>query len=177
MKNESLFSVPLDLTQEEIALLIDVSRSQWAMYVGGKRNLNVETKKRLGNLLAAAKTISKSKRIPIKQETNLDGQVLKRMTSLLQKNKLKQLRVQKAYEKMKNQYEAALNTQHLLQILAKKSTSFQSKQGILDGVHRRSIGKLQTKGLVAQETLLMKWEALKQEETLLKTSIQKLGSV
>uniref|UniRef100_UPI00404A2244 helix-turn-helix domain-containing protein n=1 Tax=Flavobacterium sp. TaxID=239 RepID=UPI00404A2244 len=177
MKNESLFSVSLDLTQEDIALLIDVSRSQWAMYVCGKRNLNLETKERLGKLLATIQTINETKRIPEKNEKNLDGQILKRMASLLQKNKLKQLKVQKTYETMKNQYEAAQNTLHLLQVIAEKPSIFHSKKGILDGIQRRCIGKLQTKGLVAQETLLMKWEALKQEETMLKKRIQKLESV
>ena len=42
MKNNSIFKKPLMISQEEIAMLLGISRSQWSMYVLGQRHLSTE---------------------------------------------------------------------------------------------------------------------------------------
>lgn len=62
MKPQSV-SKTLGITQEELALLLGVSRSQLSMYELGKRNLSVEAKLKLSKLLEAVKINNKSKTI------------------------------------------------------------------------------------------------------------------
>jgi transcriptional regulator with XRE-family HTH domain len=45
----------LGMKQEEIALLLEITRSQWAMYETGKRDLPTAAKLKLAEMLAFAK--------------------------------------------------------------------------------------------------------------------------
>jgi DNA-binding transcriptional regulator YiaG len=49
MKDEKnrIIKVPLIITQEEIAILLGVTRSQWAMYESGQRGLSSKSKSKL----------------------------------------------------------------------------------------------------------------------------------
>ncbi|AWM12537.1 hypothetical protein DI487_00725 [Flavobacterium sediminis] len=51
MKDRSSLSGTLGLSQHEIALLLGISRSQWSMFVSGKRNLPLTAKKKLMAIL------------------------------------------------------------------------------------------------------------------------------
>jgi hypothetical protein len=72
MKNISLKSV-IPLTQDEIAMLFGISRSQWSMYDLGLRDLPLEPKTKLITLLkhlkSAKKASPKSKKIQVFEES------------------------------------------------------------------------------------------------------------
>ena len=65
------FKNSLGFTQEEIAILLGITRSQWAMYESGKRDIPIEAKQKLITLLTATKknkTSSKTVQKIITQE-------------------------------------------------------------------------------------------------------------
>ena len=62
MKKSKIFTETLLISQEEMAILLDISRSQWAMYINGYRGLSALAKINLGEVLTAAKKGTASER-------------------------------------------------------------------------------------------------------------------
>lgn len=51
MKNKTTIKAQLGLTQEEMAMLLKITESQWSMFKSGKRSLSLEATKQLSELL------------------------------------------------------------------------------------------------------------------------------
>lgn len=57
MNTKSMFKEPLLLSQEEMAILLGITRSQWSMVVLGQRGLPAQSRGKLGVLLSRANTV------------------------------------------------------------------------------------------------------------------------
>jgi transcriptional regulator with XRE-family HTH domain len=170
MKKKSFFKEPLLISQEEMAMLLGITRSQWSMVALGQRGLSANVKTKLATLVVTANSSSLAKReklVQVKKQESEIGQVL---LNLVQDNKLKQLQVQKKRTRIEEKFEMALNTLHFV-------NGFQStimNETVLKVIASKAKKVLDKNTLALQEVLAIKLEVLKQEEMLLKQRLKKL---
>ncbi|MBS7786620.1 hypothetical protein KIH23_04870 [Flavobacterium sp. CYK-55] len=65
MKKQHPFRTMLGLTQQEIAMLLGVSRSQWAMHELGQRDLPLEAQQLLAEMLTALQPVVTQRKAPV----------------------------------------------------------------------------------------------------------------
>lgn len=82
MKKHSSLRLSLGVKQHEIAMLLNVSRSQWSMFESGKRNLPLHATQKLAELLSQAKPDEKQN----KKSTNDNLQYQKIIENMLLEN-------------------------------------------------------------------------------------------
>lgn len=122
MKKTNTIRELLGLTQDEIALVLQVSRSQWSMYEIGKRDLPLSAKQHLAELLShmqSPETKAKSHPIEVNQAV-LQQQFLER---LLRENEYQQQRLAKEVAKLKKKRATETSLLQLVDFLKSRPTS------------------------------------------------------
>jgi transcriptional regulator with XRE-family HTH domain len=163
MKKNRIIKVPLLITQEEIAILLGITRSQWAMYESGQRGLSSKSKYKLEIVLLNANKVASVKREKLGHEVKQENEAQKVVTKMLHENILQQLGFQRKLEQMKKKYQAALNTLHFV-------SSFQegtANESVLKVLKIKANKVLDKNGLHFQEAYKIKLEVLKHEEIVL----------
>lgn len=77
MKSKTFFKEPLLITQEEMAMLLGVTRSQWSMAAIGERGLPLKAKAKLDALVQNANKVTSAKRIKLAQEVQQENEAQK----------------------------------------------------------------------------------------------------
>lgn len=166
---KSIFKKPLLITQEEMALLLGITQSQWSMVVLGLRYLPIKAKTKLEEILNVA-TNSFEHRSVLAQEKEQKNDIPKIIVSLLQDTTLKQLQQQRKLQKMEEKFQMALNTLHFVNGYADKN----KHQSVLKVIENKANKVLEANNLSLQEMCKIKLEVLKHEERLLRERIKKL---
>lgn len=172
MKKETVFKEPLLVSQEEMAVFLGVSRSQWAMYTLGQRGLSIQAKIKLEQLLLSNCEVSFFKKEKLVQENNQEIEAQNLLANLLQNNKYKQLQLQKKITALEGKYQAAVNTLHLINHLNKGKIKLDT--AVLELLTKKANKVLVANGLPKQEVCKMKFKVLEYEESLLKEREKKL---
>lgn len=162
MKKDKIFKVPLLITQEEMAVLLGITRSQLTMYTSGYRDLSVKGKVKLQELIAVVKEVPFSeKAYPIPKKENIQA-----LENLLVDNKLKQLKLQKKLVYAEERYQAALNTLHFVTNLEAKKSKINANTTVLKVLKIKVNKVLSENGLPIQEIYKIKLEVLEHERKL-----------
>lgn len=170
MKKQSIFPNPLVLSLADIAMILQVSKSQFAMYASGKRGLSVTARLQLQTLLTLVHEINFFKKQPLAQEIKQEKETVTLFQNLLIANTWKQIQVSKKLKKMQQQYQAAVQTLHF--VTNEKAKNAISNPDLINMITHKAQTKMQTSCLGKQETLKIKLEVLQLEETLLKQKMQ-----
>lgn len=159
MKNENTICSLLGITQNDLAMLLGVSRSQCAMYELGQRDLPLHAKQLLAEILtyiqleeAAAKSLA-----PAPRKENLD-----QLERLLRDNEIQQLLLARKIAKATKKQQ----TQSRLLLLNTFLHSHHTAKGSTTSIQRTIAGKASpqleaqfseelTKLLLRQETLML----------------------
>ena len=174
MKKRTIFKEPVLISQDEMANLLAVTRSQWAMYSTGQRGLSAEGKIKLEHLITSLNQVSFFKKEKLTQETEQEEEVRKLLQNLLKDNEFKQLQLQKKLTVMEEKYQTALNTLHLVLNFQEKRAKVNIDESILHVLKNKANKMLCLNGLKEQESLKIKLEVFEYEEKLLKQRMQKL---
>lgn len=174
MKKRTIFKEPVLISQDEMANLLAVTRSQWAMYSTGQRGLSAEGKVKLEQLITSANQVSFFKKEKLVQETVQEEERQKQLLNWQKDNKLKQLKLQRKIKSTEEKYETALNTLYLLNTLQDKRSKINVNESILNVLQNKANKILSSNGLKQQDLLKIKLEVLIYEENLLKNRYQKL---
>lgn len=169
MKEKQNIRTLLGISQENLALILQVSRSEIAMYEIGKRSLPLHAMEKLAEILSVLKK-NTSKHIPSDNYLNLEAQFLK---SQLQKNKHKQLIVENKINtliKKQNVFNSTIEVTNYL--LNKKSTVNKNEIAILKSIQVRSINNVTQKNAIVLLKLELNKEVLEFEEKLLQQKLQ-----
>ena len=170
MKKHKIFKEPLLLTQLEMAMLLGITRSQWAMYTTGSRGLPARSKLKYETLLQNVAANALVKREKLAQVQKQENEIEKALANLVEENKFEQLKTQKKLTQMKEKFQAALNTMYFVDGLENKSMN-KSLFKVLENKAQKVLDK---NALALQEVLVIKLEVLKQEEMLLNQRMKKL---
>lgn len=152
----------LGFTQEELAMLLQVHRSQLAMYSTGKRNLPIKAMEKLTQLLVYRDKISNSKEPLISYEVEVSV-----LTQLLKENKRQQLLLLKkksAFEKKMEKNEIGLTLIQLYKAEIKPTKNDEDLLKMLFLKKQNERNKTNTKEKVLLE---IKKEILEFEEKLI----------
>lgn len=163
------------LTQNDLALLLRVTRSQLSMYELGKRDLPIAAKEQLAQMLGY---IQKN---PFRVITNKallkeqEEQKRKVIHDLMVVNKHQQLMLDKKIDVLERKQQDNLKSLHLVAFLEK-----QSANKSVDYIHiaqlfeMKATSEIVKRGLTTLTKLQLKKEVLQAEEQLLEIFLQKL---
>ena len=119
MKKENTIRQMLGMTQEKIAMLLGISRSQWAMFELGKRNLPAAAQQLLAELLTHVQSPETAKSItqPAKQE----GKEQKIIENALLENQYQLLLVSREITALEKKANATLKSLHVTDFLSSQT--------------------------------------------------------
>ena len=170
MKKKTIFPNPLVLSIADMAMILHVSKSQFAMYASGKRGLSVPARVQLESMLTLVHEINFFKKERLVEEIQQEEELLKLYDAQLVTNKWKQLQAAKKLEKMEQKYQAAVQTlQFITHEKAKKAIL---NADLLQTITHKANTKMQSSSLKQQEVLKIKLEVLELEESVLKRKMQ-----
>ncbi len=168
MKKESI-SKTLGITQEELAGLLQVSRSQLSLYEIGKRNLPIHAKTKLSGMLQAIKNKT-GKITDLSPESILsESDPENLITELIQANQYKQLIAEKKLKAAIIKNNKKIAKSHLIDFL--KNENFNSK--LIKSLEDHSTQTLKTDLAKTILKLQIQKEVLQQEEKILKGYLKK----
>jgi transcriptional regulator with XRE-family HTH domain len=163
MKSKTFFKEPLLISQEQMAMLLGVTRSQWSMVALGERGLPLKAKAKLDALVQNANKVTSAKRIKLVQEVQQENEMQKIIEPLLLDNALKLAQQQKKLSLMEEKYQKAVNTLHFVAGFQKESVH----TNLLRVLHIKANKMLEANGLQHQVVCKIKIEVLEYEKKLL----------
>ena len=169
MKNKQNISTLLGMSQENLALILQVSRSQIAMYEVGKRSLPVDALEKLSTMLSIIQnktfdTISKD------MNSNLNIQFLKNQ---LQRNKHQQLIVDNKISALIKKQNATNSAKKVNSHMLKETPKIKKNEIIvLKTIETKTQNKVAQNNAVILLQLEIKKEVLAFEEKLLQKKLQ-----
>ncbi|WP_396150990.1 helix-turn-helix domain-containing protein [Flavobacterium sp.] len=164
MERQLTIREQLGLKQEELALLLQVTRSQLSLYEIGKRKLPTHATEKLATLLSFAKSESETENLEAKNEPTERG-LLHR---LLVKNQHQQLLVDKKLQAMQKKEYAAKASNKIVNHLKEQAKS-KKEIKLYESLAYKKQNEKNAEGLVL---LQIKKEVLAFEEKLLKKSLE-----
>lgn len=172
MKRKSVFQLPLLLSQSEIANLLGITRSSWAMYSLGNRGLATKERIKLEQLIASANQVSFFKKEKLKEEIIQEDLKNSKLHQMLKDNVLKQLKFQKKLVEMQEKHHTAINTLHFLKNCKAYTVREKIDTSFYQMVKNKANTILDKNNLALQEDYKIKIEVLQFEEELLKKRLE-----
>ena len=167
MQKIKTISKLLGLKQEELAMLLKVSKGQLAMYETGKRELPVSALLSLVPMfqfLKEERLKSCSAEI-LKSQAEQQKKVLEH---LLRENKYFQTEVSKKLEMAERKYQANMSAIHLMQYLENEATKKGgSPNGLVKVIERRAVTELEQNSWEVLAKFQIQKEVLLSEEKML----------
>ncbi|WP_130735275.1 helix-turn-helix transcriptional regulator [Flavobacterium sp. J27] len=166
----------LGMKQEEIASVLEISRSQWAMYETGKRDLPTTSKLKLAEMLTFVQQPDSiwKKQFPFLHEKT--EQKKKVLEDLLVINKQNQLIIVTKLNEIKKKHDFNINRLKVMLYLESNPVKLNhNKDLLLEVMKDRTKINVEKNGSLVQLEYEVKLETLKKEEEILKNKLQKLG--
>lgn len=164
MKKREIFKAPLLLSQVDIAMLLDVTRSQWAMYLIGQRSLPAKSKIKLAELLTTANDIAVGKKQKLAAVALQEIERKHDIPLLLKDNLVKQFQMQKKLQQVEEKFQTAINTLYFINGIEEERLP----QTVRKLLEIKATKVLKNNNLMLQERYKIKLEVLKFEEGLLR---------
>lgn len=165
----------LGVTQEELALLLKVTRSQLSMYELGKRDLPIAAKKQLAELLLYVKeqsTTQKKVKSVMKEEVLLKKSIIEK---LIHTNLHHQIKVGRALDRFEKKLEAGQASLNLIDFLENKTVKKEKDTDLLlKSMKSKSLNVVKKSNLATLTKLQIQKEVLEAEKMVLERFLQKL---
>ncbi|MGH2665819.1 hypothetical protein [Flavobacterium sp.] len=152
MKNNTIRKL-LGFTQEEISIVLSITRSQWSMYEIGQRDLPLAAKKELTAILLylqKTKEISKVKKEFLAlEQTKIEEWLLKELRNIEYKKQLLSKKID-AMENKRVECFAALDTIYFLE-----EQNLDANTSLLQHIKRKALDTLNNNSLYKLESIQM----------------------
>ena len=169
MKKTNSIRQQLGVTQENLALLLKVSRSQLSMYELGKRDLPVEAKKQLAEMLQHAQKNSSKHTKSVTAEKKRIMLREKEIKRLLASNQYKTLLVERKIKALEKKNQSNNNALDVVTFLEKQEKNKEIKNDlILKNIKNKALKKIEKEGLAQLIKYQIKKECLRIENDFLK---------
>jgi transcriptional regulator with XRE-family HTH domain len=167
MKKDKTIGEILGIQQEDMAQILKVTRSQWSMYVLGKRDLPIASKLKLVEMLTFVKQLNTEgddALTPIKEESKIKKFIEEQLII----NKHKQGITEAKLKTHKKKYEEAITAWKLSDYLASKEETIKKQYTVFDVIKNKAEASIKRNSLELQEQQAIRLLLLQQEETALK---------
>ncbi|MCO6162218.1 helix-turn-helix domain-containing protein [Flavobacterium sp. NRK F7] len=177
MKKENLkITELLGMKQEEVALILEISRSHWSMYESGKRNLPTSAKLKLAEILTFVQqpeTFWKKQFPFLNEKKNEKKKVLE---DLLVMNKHNQLVTNNKLNDIKKKYDISVNRLKVMLYFESNPIELNNNADdlLFEIMNNGAKINLEKKGDLVQMEYEIKLETLKKEEEIIKYKLQNL---
>ncbi|PXY41352.1 hypothetical protein DMB65_08090 [Flavobacterium cheongpyeongense] len=163
----------LGLRQEDMAILLRVTRTQWSMYEIGKRDLPLVAQLKLGELLAfiqEPKNATIDSFVDLKSEEAKAKKVFENLKLI---NKHRQILTEYKLKAIEKKYEAGVTTLRFIHFLETKDQQIVAEQEmVLTVLKAKAEDAMRKNGLPLQAKYRFKLKSLLQEEVLLNEMVQ-----
>jgi transcriptional regulator with XRE-family HTH domain len=174
MRNKSFIRTLLGITQMEMAMLLQTTRSQWAMYELGQRALPLHSQQLLAELLVHQQTNKKmSKSLPGPTEQHLIQQKQK-LERLLRENEFKQSLLGHKISVLARKQEARLKLFPITDFLKNRQDAGEIN-AIYEGMAYKMGKTLDTNDAGILMTFELKQELLDAEKKVLESKIETIA--
>jgi hypothetical protein len=174
MKTISNIKDHLGMKYEDMAMLLQISKSQWGMYVTGKRNLPLAAKQKLANMLAFNHDKNESKVIvPNKLEIRKAQMVLQKLHS--DNTKQQVIVKQKLIPIAKKQKTAGTAIDFINYVESQSEHQTEAYQNLLKMIKLTAQTELENNSLALQTQLKIKLKTLVAEEKQIFKEMKKLS--
>lgn len=171
MKKDKNMGALLGMQQEEMAMLLRVTRTQWSMYVLGERGLPPEAQLKLAEMFAFIAQLDKEQKVDLPPANQPESKKNNFWEGKLIDNQLNRTRIAASLEKCTEKYEQAVVAWQLSNFLSTKEQETKWVQELLQHIKNRAEAVMQKNGLELQEQYEFKLRLLQQEELLLKEKL------
>ena len=172
MQKGKTVSKLLGLKQEKLALLLNISKGQLAMFETGKRDLPIAAMQQLAPMLqfVQEESLKSGSAEMFKSQTEQKKKVL---AQLLKENEYKQKLLERKLEIAEHKYQMNKTAMQLMQFLEKEATKKgDSPNGLVKVIERRAATELEQNSWEVVAKLQIQKEILLMEEKML---LKKLG--
>ena len=167
MKKRSIFNKELLITSDEMAMLLQTTRTQWSMFEIRQRSLPVKSLGRLTKLIALSNSISvdsnSKKEEVLKQEATKKKVLEVELKEVLYKQK----KFERKLNQSKGKYEAAMNTLDFVELVQTQNENDSFEVGALGIIKTNAIRTLKTHNLFKLTQLEIKLASLQVEKELI----------
>lgn len=160
MKDRKIFKTPLLFSQEEMALLLGITRSSWSMYVSGLRSIPTDATLKLAKLLQSAAQLPLTSP-EFSHRTIQEGKKKEMLQEELAKNKWETEVLERKLAKMQKQFQEAENTLQFVQVHESQGDLNEQEVCILQNVKNRALAQVEKNGLQLQAKYQRQLLALK----------------
>jgi len=168
MDKEKKISALLGMRQEDMAMLLRVSKSQWGMYEIGKRDLPIEAQLKLAEMLAFVKQPHEEAVNSFLDTADQKVAMKKFVENLQLVNRHKLLIAKNKLQLTEKKYEAAVLLRRFISFLEINDKPIVTAQNLLLTVLKlRAEGGMRKNGLHVQAKHRIKLQLLLQEEKIL----------
>lgn len=160
MKKRNIFKTPLLFSQEEMALLLGVTRSTWSMYVSGLRDIPTDATVKLAKLLQSGAQLP----LATPEFSHRTVQEIKKKEMLreeLAKNKWETAMLERKLAKMQKQFQEAENTLQFVMVHENHPNLLEQEVCILQNVKNRALAQVEKNGLHVQAKCQQQLRTLK----------------
>lgn len=172
MKKETIFKTKILLPQEEMAMLLNVSRSQWSMHKIGYRGLPAKSREKFSFILKLTDELPTDSVYRKETVERQEQEQLVKLEAQLKDVAIKQFRLEKKYKVAVEKYQAALRTIDFVHLALSKKKFLDFECEALRSIENKAIETLNRYSLYEQTQLKIKLEAFKLEHKLLKKAIK-----
>ena len=175
MKKENAFRKLLGITQDDMALLLGVSRSQWSMYELGKRDLPVAASVLLAELLQHLNEPVLSRKAKPQLEQYIDGAT--HLERLRDDNQYQQLLIARKIAAAEKKYIRGVRQLQVVDFLTRRPTNKQAAgHELLKVIAKKASQLSETEGLALLMELQLQQEFLVMQGDLLQSKVQKVDN-
>ncbi len=168
MEKSTNFRQLLGMKQEDMAMLLQVTVSQWAMYATGKRNLPLVAKLKLVEMLEFSSQKEKKGTSNLEIEKNQNIEIEKHIAQQQILNTELQLSINKKLSIVSKKYQTALKALNFIEFLETKQKNFGLEyQNLLTVIKQNTETEIEKNSLLVQTKLEVKLELLQAEEKIL----------
>jgi hypothetical protein len=172
MKKERFISAVLGISQKDVAMLLQVNRSQLSLHELGKRDLPVSAKVLLTDLLDEAQQLKSAKetRLPqlVQQQQRKEALILR----LLKENTRQLLSLSRKLEKMEQMHDTQLKALlWISNLTAKTENKDPLRANVLKSITNKALRKLDRCGLPELTHLKIRIAVLQEEARLLNEAL------
>jgi transcriptional regulator with XRE-family HTH domain len=162
MKKETTITALLGISQQEVATLLGVNRSQWSMYESGQRDLPLHAKQLLSEILTHMQSYDAAKSTRAPQKITND-----QIERQLRENEYQQLLLARKIAKVMKKQQTQARLLHLINFLSSHPTHKNTKPALHQAIAAKASLESETKFLAALSVLKHQSELLGLEKQLL----------